>query len=234
MRAVVFQHDKHEDVGRLGPALKEVGFTLVRRFRAVQHREDLDAELVVILGGSMGLADVGQHDFLREELGFLTERLALERPCLGICLGAQLLAAAAGAEVFPGKNGFEVGVGPVRWTKEALADPVIAGVGSKTCVGHWHQDTWSPVAGASLLASTDRYTQQAFRLGRSFAFQFHPELTADELGKWLELGADELTRQGKDPRVLRGQLPKLKAAEDELGGLLARLSRHFAHSAAKP
>ena len=189
MRAVVFQHEEHEGVGLLGPALEEVGFTLVTRFRAVR-REDVDADLVVVMGGPMGVYEADQHPFLHEELSLLTERLANERPSLGICLGAQLLASAAGAEVFVGKNGFEVGAAPVRWTQDGMKDPVIAGVRPKTVVAHWHGDTFKPVAGATLLASTDRYSQQAFRLGTSYAFQFHLELTAAELGRWLDLGAE--------------------------------------------
>ena len=225
MRAVVIQHETHEDLGLLGPALKEAGFGLVKRFRAVQ-REDLDAELVVVLGGSMGVADVELHPFLHEELAFLTERLALSKPVLGVCLGAQLLASAAGAEVFKGKNGFEVGAGPVRWTKAGLEDPVTAG--ARAVVAHWHHDTFSPVPGATLLGSTDRYTQQVFRLQNSYGFQCHPELTAEAFGGWLTAGADELAREGKDLAALQAHLPKLKAGEAALAALCSRLARHFA------
>ncbi|MCE9670067.1 glutamine amidotransferase [Myxococcus stipitatus] len=230
MRAVVYQHEEHEGVGLLGPALEEVGFTLVHRFRAVR-REDVDAELVVVMGGPMGVYEADQHPFLRDELAILLERLANERPCVGFCLGAQMLAAAAGAEVFPGKNGFEVGAAPVRWTQDGLTDPVIAGARAKTVVAHWHGDTFKPVPGATLLASTDRYVQQAFRLGSSYGFQFHLELTALELGRWLDLGADDLKQRGKDLADLKGQLPKLKAAEQENTALLQRLAHHFARLA---
>jgi GMP synthase (glutamine-hydrolysing) len=231
MRAVVMQHEEHEGPGLLGPALEAAGFTLVKRFRAVK-REDLNAELVVVLGGPMGVYEAERHPFLGEELGLVTERLALGRPVLGLCLGAQLLAAAAGAEVFLGKNGLEVGVGPVRWTKEALADPVLAGVRPRTTVAHWHQDTFKAVPGATLLASTDRYTQQAFRLGDSFGFQFHLELTADELDRWFTQGAEELVElYEKNLEELRSQLPKLHSAEAENRELLERLAHHFARVA---
>ena len=231
MRAVVMQHEEHEGPGLLGPALEAAGFTLVKRFRSVK-REDLNAELVVVLGGPMGVYEADRHPFLGEELALVTERLALGLPVLGLCLGAQLLAAAAGSEVFVGKNGLEVGVGPVRWTKEALADPVIAGVRPRTTVAHWHQDTFKAVPGATLLASTDRYSQQAFRLGDSYGFQFHPELTADELDRWLTLEAEELTElYEKDVDELRSHLPKLRAAESELRELLERLAHHFARVA---
>lgn len=231
MRAVVMQHEEHEGPGLLGPALEAAGFTLVKRFRAVK-REDVDAELVVVLGGPMGVYEVDRHPFLGEELALLTERLALGLPVLGLCLGAQLLAAAAGSEVFIGKNGLEVGVAPVRWTKEGLADPVIAGVRPRTTVAHWHQDTFKPVPGAMLLASTERYSQQAFRLRDSYGLQFHPELTADELERWLTRGEEELVElYEKDVNELRSQLPKLRAAEPELRELLERLAHHFARVA---
>src|SRR5258706_374652 len=95
MRAIVYQHEPHEDLGLLEPALIAAGFTLVRRFRAVSHGEDLDAELLVLLGGSMSVADLEQHPFLRDEEAVLLERLAADRACLGLCLGAQLLARVA-------------------------------------------------------------------------------------------------------------------------------------------
>lgn len=230
MRAVVFQHEEHEGPGLLEPVLKEAGFSLVSRFRSVR-REDVDAELVVVMGGPMGVYEAEQHPFLHDELALLTERLAYERPCLGICLGAQLLASAAGAEVFLGKNGFEVGVAPVRWTQDGLKDPVIAGVRPKSVVAHWHGDTFKPVPGATLLASTDRYSQQAFRLGTSYGFQFHLELTATEMGRWLDLEAEDLKQRGKDLQELKSQLPKLKAAEAENTELLQRLAHHFAEVA---
>ncbi|RKG64410.1 glutamine amidotransferase [Corallococcus sp. CA054B] len=227
MRAVVFEHEEHEGPGLLAPALEAAGFTLVRRFRTVK-REDVDAPLVVVMGGPMGVYEADAHPFLNDELALLGERLANDRACVGVCLGAQLLAAAAGATVSPGKNGFEVGVGPVRWTQDALKDPVMAGGKPRTAVAHWHGDTYTPVPGATLLASTDRYTQQAFRLGRSYGFQFHLELTAQELGRWLELEEEDLVTRGKDVAALKAQLPKLKAAETENTELLHRLAHQLA------
>jgi GMP synthase (glutamine-hydrolysing) len=230
MRAVVMQHEEHEGLGLFGPALQSVGFTLVKRFRTARH-EDVEAELVVVLGGPMGVYEAERHPFIEEELTVLRERVALGRPVLGLCLGAQLLAAAAGSEVFLGKNGLEVGVAQVRWTKEGLADPVLAGVRPRTLVAHWHQDTYRPVPEATLLASTDRYTQQAFRLGDSYGFQFHLELSADDFDRWLTLGAEELELHGKKVDELRAQVPKLRSAEPELRELIERLAHHFARVA---
>lgn len=229
MRAVVMQHEEHVGLGLFGPALQAVGFSLVKRFRTARH-EDVEAELVVVLGGHMGVYEAERHPFIDEELAVLRERVALGRPVLGLCLGAQLLAAAAGSEVLLGKNGLEVGAAPVRWTREGLADPVLA-VRPRTVVAHWHQDTYRPVPGATLLASTDRYTQQAFRLGDSYGFQFHLELSAEEFDRWLTLYAEELELHGKKVDELRAQVPRLRSAEPELRELVERIAHHFARVA---
>jgi GMP synthase (glutamine-hydrolysing) len=227
MRAVVIQHEESEGLGLLGPALKAAGFELTHRFRGAHH-DDVSVDLVVVLGGRMGVYEAAQHPFLLDERAVLAERLALDRPCLGVCLGAQLLASAAGAEVSPGKNGLEVGVAAVRMTRDAGLDPAFAGAGPKLTVAHWHADTFGPVPGAALLASSDRYTQQAFRVGRSYGLQFHAELTADAFGSWLQAGQDELRGAGKDPSQLQAQLGKLRGAEASLEALLTRLARALA------
>lgn len=232
MNAVILQHEENEGLGLLEPALRDAGFTLTRRFRGPRH-EDVNAALVVVLGGHMGVYASDLHPFLRDEVALLSERLAADRPCLGICLGAQLMAAASGAEVSPGKNGFEVGAGKVRWTKDALADTVLVGARPRAdlMVAHWHGDTFKPVPGATLLASTDRYVQQGFRLGRSYGFQFHLELTAQVLGRWLEDDAEALQARGVDLEAAKAGLGKLQGGEPALRGLADRLVHHFSRAA---
>jgi GMP synthase (glutamine-hydrolysing) len=230
MRAIVLQHEEHERLGLFEPALRAAGFDPIYRFREAKH-EDVRADLLVVLGGSMGVYEMDRHPFLKQELAVLNERLASDLPCLGICLGAQLMANALGSEVFPGKNGFEVGAAKVRWTKGALEDPIFSGMRQELVVAHWHQDTYKPVPDATLLASTDRYVQQAFRFGRSYAFQFHPELTASELGTWLKTSDERLASARVDPATLQASLPKLKASEPELQALAQRLADHFARAA---
>ena len=232
MRAVVYQHAEHEGLGLLEPALRRAGFEPVIRMRQVRHHEDVEAPLLVVLGGPMGVYEADQHPFLHHERAVLAERLGAGRPSLGICLGAQLLAAAAGSEVARGKNGLEVGVAPVRWTREGLADPVLGGSRARSTVAHWHSDTWTAVPGATLLASTDRYAQQAFRLGASYGLQFHLELDAAAFDGWLTHGAEELAGAGRDLALLRKDLGKLRAAEAENAALLDRLAEHFARAAA--
>jgi GMP synthase (glutamine-hydrolysing) len=109
-----------------------------------------------------------------------------------VCLGAQLLAHAAGAAVYPagGADGgrvYEVGWAPVRFHVGNAADPVLAGLPAETTVLHWHGDTFDLPRGARLLASTDLCRQQAFQLGgRSFGLQFHAEVTGPEIEAFLQ------------------------------------------------
>ena len=223
--AVIWQHEDHEGPELIGPALTAAGFALRARLRAPEPA-DADAPLLVVLGGHMGVYEQAEHPYLTAELAVLRARLARDRPVLGICLGAQLLAAAAGAEVSRGGAGFEVGVGDVTWTADGQADPVTGGAPTAT-VAHWHGDTFTAVPGATLLASSPRYRQQAYRLGGSYGLQFHLELTAANLAHWLRTGEAELAAFGQSPSTLAAELPRLAAAEPANRALLARLAAHF-------
>lgn len=217
MRAVVIRHEENEGEGWFGPALREHGFTLEPRFRAAAA-PDVDADLVVVLGGSMSAAAPDAHPFLHGELAMLEERLRRGAPCLGICLGAQLLARAAGSRVRRGAPGPEIGALPIGWTTAARTDPVIAAGDAAMVVAHWHEDTFDPVPGAVLLASSERYEQQAFRLGDSFAFQFHLELDGATFAQWLGERGD-----GAAANALQPGEPVRRALVD-------RLARHFAET----
>ena len=226
MRAVVIQHEEHEGPARLGDALQHAGFTLVPRFRSVQS-DDERADLVVVLGGPMSACASPALPFLLAERELLAARLCRGAPCLGICLGAQLLAGAAGAVVMRGAPGLELGALPIRWSAAGERDPVTSG-GAELVVAHWHEDTFTPVPGAALLASSERYEQQVFRLGNSYGFQCHVELDAAAFARWLELGAAEITAAGGDLVALRATLPALAASDAARQQLLERLAQHFA------
>jgi GMP synthase (glutamine-hydrolysing) len=230
MRAIVYQHEPNEGIAWLGPALIEAGFVLTTRLRTT-HRDDGAADLLVVLGGAMGADDGAEFPFVDAELAVLRQRLQTGRPCLGVCLGAQLMAKAAGARVHRGEPGLEVGALPIEWTPAGMADPVTGGGERELVVAHWHQDTFEPVPGAVLLASSRQYQQQAFRLGASYAFQFHLELGADELRAWLRGGRDELRARGLDGEALQASLPRLQAADAARAALLARLARALAAAA---
>lgn len=178
------RHVPFEDLGSFEDVFVERGMR-VQYFDAPTDRwDDLpsDAELVVVLGGPIGAYDDEQFPFLRRELTFVATRISEGRPTLGICLGAQLIARALGARVYPGA------VKEIGWSTVRLSDAGRRSVLSyieDTPVLHWHGDTFDLPEGARLLASTDLYQNQAFAFGSSvLALQFHPEVSADSLERW--------------------------------------------------
>jgi len=105
-------------------------------------------------------------------------------PILGVCLGAQLLAAACGAGVRPGERGRELGPGTVTLSGAGRDDPLFAGCAATLPVLHWHGDTFDLPRGACHLARSPSYVNQGFRLGRVYGFQFHLEVDARLLHDW--------------------------------------------------
>jgi GMP synthase (glutamine-hydrolysing) len=234
MTAVILIHESEEGPGLLEPALRGAGFRLVRRYRQVQPA-DREAALVVAMGGPMAAYESNRYPFLAEELELLKGRLAQGRLCLGICLGAQLLASAAGARVYLGGNGPELGVFPVSLTTQAATDPVFKEFPDQLSFAHWHQDTFDLVPGAVHLAFSERYPNQAYRIGGSYGFQFHPEADATLFGQWILSSPAEVEVSGRSARQLAAEdLPKLRSAEPLLEKLLARLAKQLAASCSKP
>jgi GMP synthase (glutamine-hydrolysing) len=225
-RAVVLQHTPTEGPERVDDLLAERGFTCdVRRLDAGDRLpEALGAgEPLVVMGGPMGVGDAGdpRYPFLEPEIAFLRRVVASGQPVLGICLGSQLLAAGAGARVYPnqrdGEPLREVGWGPVDLIGRER-EPVLAGLRAQELVLHWHGDTFDLPAGAVHLASTPACRHQAFRLGeRQFALQFHPELSPDVIATWVREDADYVRAANGDGGAER---------------ILADTARHFA--AARP
>jgi GMP synthase (glutamine-hydrolysing) len=205
-RALVLQHAPTEGPERVAALLAARGVTCEVRalYRGDPVPDDpAPDQPLIVLGGSMGVGDVGdrRYPFLAKEIALLTRLIARDAPVLGICLGAQLLAAGGGARVYPNTRpksaeradaggviepAREVGWGAVDFF-DALGEPVLAGVGPRALVLHWHGDTFDLPAGAIHLASTPVCRHQAFRLGhRQFAFQFHCELEAETIPIWVQ------------------------------------------------
>ena len=221
--AVVFVHEEQEGPGLLELALNAAGYQTQLRMRQV-HPGDERADLVVVMGGPMGAYEAQKYPFLADELVLLRARLAADSPVIGVCLGAQLLAHAAGSRVFKGPQGVELGVYPILLTDEGVKDPVFAPMSRATEAAHWHGDTFEPVVGATLLASSDRYPWQAFRIGRSYGVQFHPELDVETFARWLDQAPDDVHRTGRYVEELRADdLPKLKKALPQWKAFLDRL-----------
>jgi len=186
---VVVQHVAHEGPGLVVGALERSAtpFSVVR----VDLGQGLPGadEVVslgglVVLGGPMGVHDVSSHPWLAAERQLLARAVAAGAVVLGVCLGAQQLAGALGAEVTSGA-GEEVGAGEVELTADGSADPVLGPAGSPLPCVHWHGDTFSLPPGARHLAASDRYEHQAFAVGgRAYGLQFHVEVDAALARAW--------------------------------------------------
>jgi GMP synthase (glutamine-hydrolysing) len=201
-KAVVLKHVEFEGPSRIAALLAErecsIDTRSLYRGDPVPTRLSQD-QLLIVMGGPMGIADVEspQFPFLKREVELLRSCIAMGSPVLGVCLGSQLLAHAAGARVYPMQNGdqrqYEVGWAPIRFNHES-GDAALNGVPSDATLLHWHGDTFDLPQGAQLLASTDICKHQAFRLGqRSFGLQFHCETTAEDVETWLAANDGFLT-----------------------------------------
>lgn len=180
---------------------------------------------LVVLGGPMGVYESGKYPWLAEEIRFLGEALRAGFPVYGLCLGAQLMAAALGARVYPAEEKKEIGWFPVELTKAAREDPLLGDEEPSFPVFQWHGDAFDIPEGAVHLASSARYPHQAFRWGeRAYAFQFHLEVGLDDVSAWLDAFRDDLAspRSDADPRAI------LRDARAHLEALNERAARWFA------
>ena len=143
---------------------------------------------IVVMGGPMGAYDEAAHPWLAAEKELLREAVAANVPVWGVCLGAQLLASALGARVFKGDRP-EVGVLPVELTPAASSDPVFESAPPRFPALQWHGDTFDLPPGATLLAGSPMYPNQAFRVGSSYGLQFHIEVPLKLATEWGEVPA---------------------------------------------
>jgi GMP synthase (glutamine-hydrolysing) len=223
--AVVLSHVPFEDLGSLQPVLRGRGFAIEMIDAAtapfpLQLAEFCD--LLIALGGPIGVYETEAYPFLEGEIDCVRRRLEAKRPMLGICLGAQLMAVAAGARVFPGTAGAEIGWKPIAWCGAGVTPawfaPLLA---EDLAIFHWHGDTFELPEGAEPLARTDQYQNQAFALGgNALALQFHPEVTALGLERWYVGHAVELAKRGI-------KVPELRAAGTEHAPRMMEAAREF-------
>lgn len=195
---LAIRHVAFEDLGTLGTVLDERGVA-VRMIEAgaddIAALDPLAPDLVVVLGGPIGATEDYLYPFLADEARLLTARLAAGRPVLGFCLGAQLMARALGARVVANPAGKEIGWSELTLTEAGRAS-ALAGLAGLPVL-HWHGDTFELPDGATLLASTAITPNQAFSWGpAALALQFHPEVGARGLERWLIGHAGELASGG--------------------------------------
>ena len=158
--------------------------------------DPLAPDLLVVLGGPISVNDEADYPFLTQEIALLKRRIAADKPTLGICLGAQLIARALDARVYPA-GAKEIGWGPLLLTAAGKASPVRHLAAEHTFMFHWHGETFDLPKGATLLAGTAIALHQAFAYGKAtLAFQCHPEVKVSELDNWFvghahEIGASD-------------------------------------------
>jgi GMP synthase (glutamine-hydrolysing) len=163
---------------------------------------------IVAMGGPMGAHDDDRHPWLRDERALIRDAVRAGTPYWGVCLGAQLLAASLGARVIPGPAP-EVGVLEVELAAAARQDPVFRLLPREFLTLQWHGDTYELPPGATRLARSDAYPQQAFAVGRAYGLQFHLEVSAALAAEWAEVPA---YAQSLEVLLGPGALPELVAA----------------------
>jgi GMP synthase (glutamine-hydrolysing) len=213
LQAVILSHLPFEDLGSLEPELVRRGF-VIETVNVATAQFPLPAtdrcDLLVVLGGPIGVYDSSEYPFLFHEIETIQRRLAARKPTLGICLGAQLMAAALGARVYPGNSGPEIGWFSLLTTGSKTAPDWFAPLLAKgLSVFHWHGDTFDLPTGAHHLARTELYENQAFAIGDyALALQFHPEVTESGLERWYVGPACELNQKRISVKQLRADAYK--------------------------
>ena len=152
-------------------------------------------DALIVYGGPMSAYDEGHHPWILDELRYLETWLKADRPILGICLGSQLLARTLGAAVYRSRVP-EFGFKELRLTEEGAADPALGKLGDTDhrFLGiEWHSDAWDLPSGATRLAESEAWPNEAFRYGDSaLAIQFHLEFTSEQIASFLAEGEEDI------------------------------------------
>jgi GMP synthase (glutamine-hydrolysing) len=212
--AIAIRHVHFEDLGSLQPVLERAGYEIGYADCGVDDLAALDPvgpDLVVVLGGPIGAYEDDVYPALKDELNLLKTRFGANRPTIGICLGAQLMARALGARVYP--TGLkEIGWGPITLSP-AGRESAFRHLGqADAAVLHWHGDTFDLPGGATLLASTELCRNQVYSWGsNAIGFQFHLEATAARLEQWFIGHACELASAKLSVAALRADTARYAA-----------------------
>lgn len=220
---VALRHLAFEDLGLLAPMLQAQGWQVRYYDLGIDDLRKIDlsrVDLLTILGGPVGAEEDDRYAFLAEEVQLVRERLASQRPMLGICLGAQLIARAMGARVRP-MEAKEIGFAPLSLTAAGHTSPLSA-IGTQAVL-HWHGDQFDLPPDVESLACTPKCPNQAFMVGNhTMAWQFHLEVDARRIEQWLIGHTGELAQERISTQRLRDEArihgPALQATLERVVG----------------
>ncbi len=222
--ALALRHVMFEDAGLLGEMLDEDGIKLDYvevPSSDLAQTDALSPDLLVILGGPIGVYEEADYPWLTPETALIRARLDARKPTLGICLGAQLMAKALGARVYPGRAK-EIGWAPLTLTEDGRRSALAPIDGMP--VLHWHGDTFDLPNDAVRLAFTEVTPNQAFAIGdHALGLQFHLEARGQNLERWfvghtVEIGATP----GVSVQALRRDAARYSPALERSGRLALR------------
>lgn len=221
VRATIIQPDPQVPLDRFGPWLGSNGVLLraVPLWKLPVPGVESLGDGVIVLGGLMSAHDCNDHPWMAPLKELLVAAVAAEVPVLAICLGHQLLAEAFGGQVtvsHPG--GGEHGAHRVAWHDGAASDPLLGRLTEhgSSLVAQSHSDAVTTLPpGATQLASSSGYPNQAFRVGSAVGVQFHPEASPELMGRWAQLGGD-------DGRTMRRAMHVQDTEVSRTGRLLAQ------------
>jgi GMP synthase-like glutamine amidotransferase len=201
MAVLIIKNIVTEGPGTIGDFLRgeDISFSIVELSLGEISPPLEDFDILVIMGGPMGVYEMDRYPPLRIGSRLIREAINRNMKILGVCLGAQMVAYCLGSEVYPGPEK-EIGWHSIELTGDGLKDPLMRKLAVHPRVGdfwkkfkvfHWHGDTFDLPLRAFLLASSELYKNQAFRYGNNvYGFQFHIEVTKDMLREWFEGRSD--------------------------------------------
>lgn len=220
---VIVQQVSHEGVGLIGEELRKEGIKAqtIRVYAGDRLPKSLSSDSsLIVLGGPMGVYEDADYPFIKDELTLIEDSLGRGLPVLGICLGAQLMACAAGAKVYKGDKK-EIGWYKVSLTEEGECDRLFMGLPKEQMVFQWHGDTFDIPKDAVRLAGSELFPNQLIRIGaKGYGLQFHLEVTADMVREWLSVEENVAEIEG-----LNGQVSPERIVKDTPTHMEA-LARH--------